>query len=95
MDNILEWFGPGIYEERMARMRSFWNGEERFVVSVNASHNMYRQVVDEEVVLARAPSNLRTQARLPGLNLPAFFADFGTVTTARHWGARPGSTPLW
>jgi hypothetical protein len=30
--------------------------------------------------------NLHAQAALPGCNLPSIHADFGTVSTARHWG---------
>jgi len=56
---------------------------------VNASQDTYRQVFDEAAILERAPSNLRAQAQMPGLNLPAFFADFGTVSTAKHWGGTP------
>jgi len=26
---------------------------------------------------------------MPGLNVPDFFADFGTISTAKHWGGTP------
>ena len=33
-----------------------------------------------------APANIESQASLPGINVPAFFADFGTISTAKYWG---------
>ena len=37
----------------------------------------------------RVSRNLETQASLPGVNLPTFFADFGTISTAKYWGGKP------
>jgi hypothetical protein len=53
---------------------------------VNSSRSAYRQVFDEQRILESAPRNLEHQATLPGVNLPSFFADFGTVSTAKYWG---------
>lgn len=89
VDSIRQWFGEDTCDERLARIKAFWGGEGRYVVTVNSQECGYRQVFDERKILELAPRNLRHQATLPGLNLPALFADFGTVSTARHWGGKP------
>jgi hypothetical protein len=88
MDRLLAWYGEENYARQLARARRFWAGEGRCVVSVQSSHQAYRQTFKPEEILRRAPENLRHQATLPGLNLPSFFPDFGTVSTARYWGGR-------
>lgn len=86
MDKIIEWFGENTLERRHQRVRDFWAGRERYIVSVQSTEAAYRQKQDEEEMLDLAVENLRAQADLPGCNLPAFFADFGPVSTARYWG---------
>jgi hypothetical protein len=88
MDQIVKWFGKKTLEKRHARVRDFWGGEERYIVSVTSTESAYRQHPDEEAMLEMAPENLRAQAELPGCNLPAFFADFGPISTARYWGGK-------
>ncbi|MBN1782427.1 hypothetical protein JW948_14930 [bacterium] len=87
-DRLLEWIGRSRYQADMNRIRAFWRGEGRYLVSVNTTAHAYRQVFDDARILALAPRNLETQSRLPGTSMPAFFADFGTVSTAKYWGGR-------
>lgn len=88
MDQIVKWFGEETLEQRHARVRRFWQGEERYIVSVNSTEAAYRQNPDEEQMLELAPQHLRALSELPGCNLPAFFADFGPISTARYWGGK-------
>ena len=88
MDKLLNWFGTDAYEKKLSRIKRFWEGEGRFMVTVNSSKDSYRQLFDEEKICKMAPGNLEAQSQLPGCNLPAFFADFGTVSTARYWGGK-------
>lgn len=89
MDQLLAWCGEARYDETMARIRRFWAGEGRVLVSMTSDCANYRQCFDDELILERAVENLRDQARLPGVNLPFFQPDFGTVTTAKYWGGTP------
>ena len=89
MDRLMEWFGDGKYQKNLDRILRFWRGEERFMISINSEMHNYRQKYDDSIILEMAPSNLKAHASLPGVNLPAFIADFGTVSTGRYWG---GST---
>ncbi|NQU39718.1 MAG: hypothetical protein HQ523_07180 [Lentisphaerae bacterium] len=89
MDELLQCFGTDEYNARLERIRAFWSGNERFMVSVNASAHPYRQIFDPAIILEKAGLNLEAQASLPGVNMPAFFADFGTVSTAKYWGGAP------
>lgn len=91
-DRLLEWFGPSLHE-RLARVRDFWAGQGRCVVSLASTVAAYRQNLDAPDLLDRVEANLRAQARLPGVNLPAFAADFGTVSTAKHWGGEARVDP--
>ncbi|MFC1569162.1 hypothetical protein ACFL4L_02900 [bacterium] len=86
MDKLLEWFGRETYESRLQRIRAFWSGEGRFIVTVNTAAANYRKIFDEAKILSLAPQNLKAQSQLPGVNLPTFFADFGTISTAKYWG---------
>jgi hypothetical protein len=89
MDTLLQWFGIDEYKRRLERIHAFWGGSERFLVTVNSSESIYRQMFDAKRILELMPQNLEAQARLPGVNLPTFFADFGTISTAKYWGGRP------
>ena len=86
MDQLLQWYGAAAYQANLERVRRFWNGEGRYVISVYATQHAYRQTFNDAQILASAPRHLQDQAGLPGLNLPSFYADFGTVSTAKYWG---------
>lgn len=86
MDHLRAWFTH--YDRDLDRINRFWDGEGRCLISLTTWAASYRQTFDDAVMLARAPENLRAQAALPGANLPCFFADFGTVTTAKYWGGQ-------
>jgi hypothetical protein len=86
MDQLRGWY-PN-YESDLARVRRFWQGEGRCMVSINSTRHSYRQKFDDAVILQEAPLNLQVQSRLPGLQLPSFFPDWGTVTTAKYWGGQ-------
>ncbi|MBN2089158.1 hypothetical protein JW964_06080 [candidate division KSB1 bacterium] len=85
MDRIIEWFGIEKYHRNLQRVRDFWEGNERFLISINSKKAAYGQIFDDALILALAPENLKHQATLPGVNLPAFLADFGTISTAKYW----------
>jgi len=87
MDLIREWYTH--YDEDLARVRRFWEGEGRCLVSVYSTAHAYRQCFDDSAILRAAPQHLREESRLPGLNLPAFFPDWGTISTAKYWGGEP------
>jgi hypothetical protein len=84
MDQIREWFAN--YEQNLEKVRNFWRGEGRYLVSLSPSFESYRQTFNDEVMLEKAPRNLSYQAGLPGIQLPSFYADFGTISTAKYWG---------
>lgn len=86
MDQLLSWFGEERYCANLDRVRRFWAGEGRAIVSMTSDHASYRQSHDEALMLENAIENLRDQARLPGVNLPSFYPDFGTISTAKYWG---------
>lgn len=89
MDKIIEWFGEDRLRENEERINRFWQGEERFIVSIQCGKDWwYRINRDEPYVMKRAISNLECQSNLPGLYVPAFPADFGTVTMARYFGGQ-------
>ena len=86
MDQIRTWFTN--YEADLERVRRFWQGEGRYLISLTTSQEYYRQSFDDETILSKAPRQLEFQASLPGTNLPSFYPDFGTVSTAKYWGGQ-------
>jgi hypothetical protein len=87
VDQLRGWYPD--YGAELGRVNAFWHGEGRYLISVYASDHNYRQCFDDEQILTQAPLHLRAQARLPGVNLPSFYADWGTVSTATYWGGTP------
>ena len=92
MDKILEWWGEDRYFSTLDRIERFWQGtgSDRFLVSIQSSQYAYRQKFDKDKILQLVPKNLEAQAKLPGVNLPAFSPDFGTISTAKYWGGSYG-----
>jgi hypothetical protein len=86
MDLLRKWFKT--YDQDLDRVQRFWQGEERALVSVYSTAHEYRQCFDDGTILAQAPLHLQAQARLPGMNLPSLFCDWGTVSTAKYWGGK-------
>jgi len=86
MNQLDLWFGRERLIENEARVRAFWGGAERFLISVDSQEYRYRQSFDADEMLRLAPLNLRHQAELPGINLPSFYPDYGTISTAKYWG---------
>jgi len=86
MDRLVEWYGQQRLTRHMQRMRQFWAGHKRHIVSITTGKHGYRQIFDDAKMAELAVLNLREQATLPGLNLPAVFADYGTISTARYFG---------
>jgi hypothetical protein len=84
MDQLLAWFET--YDADRDRVRAFWDGAGRYIISVYSTQHNYRQVFDGDVIVREAPRHLRAQADLPGLNMPSLYADWGTVSTAKYWG---------
>jgi len=88
MDHLLACFDENRYRADWDCIRRFWAGEGRAIVSMTSDHAFYRQNFNDEEILTRAVENLCDQARLPGVNIPTFFPDFGTISTAKYWGGR-------
>jgi hypothetical protein len=86
MDQLQLWY-PN-YPRDLERVRRFWAGEGRCLVSVTTAQHNYRQIFDDSEMMRRAVLNLEVQAQLPGVNLPFFCADLGTISTAKYWGGR-------
>jgi hypothetical protein len=86
MDKIIEWFGEENLKKTEERIKAFLRGEERFIISVPSNLEYYRQNLDEDDVMRKAAINLKSQSKIPGLTMPSFFADFGTVTMASYFG---------
>ena len=89
MDRLQEWFGRERLCALSTRIRAFWRGSKRYLVSVESQRHRYRQAFDDDDVLRLAPLSLEHQATLPGVNLPSFYPDYGTISTAKYWGSEP------
>ncbi|MGC9347175.1 MAG: hypothetical protein ACP5JG_03460 [Anaerolineae bacterium] len=87
MDQLRAWYTS--YELDLARVDRFWRGEGRVIVSLYPTNAAYRQSFDDARVLSQAPRFLKSQAALPGVNLPSFYPDWGTISTAKYWGGKP------
>jgi hypothetical protein len=87
MDQLRGWFSE--YDTDLDNVRRFWQGEGRVTVSLYPAAQAYRQSFDDATILAQATRFLEAQAHLPGTNLPSFFPDWGTISTARYWGGEP------
>lgn len=86
MDQLRAWFDS--YDADLARVRRFWKGEGRVLVSLQPTEYAYRQDFDDARTLHKAQKFLAAQAQLPGLNLPSFYPDWGTISTAKYWGGK-------
>lgn len=86
MDQITTWFGEIEYAQNLETVRRFWQGNGRFLISLFPTQNDYRQKYDLSEMLLNTPSHLENMARLPGINLPSIWYDWGTVSNASHWG---------
>lgn len=84
MDILRQWY-PN-YDTDLKKVQQFWSGEGRYIISVTTNQHPYRQIFDDAETLQRAPQNLLAQAQCPGVNLPSFFVDWGTISTAKYWG---------
>jgi hypothetical protein len=87
-DLLLTWYGAERYANQLQVVRDFWNGKGRYLVSVYASGENYRQNFNLDEALPKAARHLEAQAKLPGINLPTLFPDWGTISTAKYWGGR-------
>ncbi len=76
------------YESNLAKIKSFWDGEGRVMFSLNTSEYNYRQNFDHDEICRLAPLNIAAVDKMPGCNMPCFFPDFGTVSTAKYWGGK-------
>jgi len=88
MDEILKLFGEERYNQTVERARRFWQGEGRYVISVNPVKHNYRQLFDPARMETLAGLHLADQAAMPGISLPVLTADWGTISTARYWGGK-------
>lgn len=88
VDLIRSWFGEKRILADLQTVRDFWRGKGRYLVSIYASSENYRQNFDLEKALPQAVRQLELQAHLPGINLPSFYPDWGTISTAKYWGGK-------
>jgi hypothetical protein len=75
-------------QRALHRARAFWRGEGRWAASITPVAIRAPQNAD---LPARVPATLvglRAQRDLPGINLPCFYPDFGTVSQARYFGGQ-------
>jgi hypothetical protein len=86
---LREWYAVDRLTAQEALARRFWAGEGRAVATLMAWPHPYRQTHDDALMRAAAPRQLQATAALPGLHLPCFHADFGTISTAKYWGGTP------
>ena len=70
IDLIQRWFGEARIQADLQTVHDFWNGRGRYLVSIYASSENYRQNFDLNQALPKALRQLELQARLPGINLP-------------------------
>ena len=93
VDLIQQWYGASTLAAWHDRVRRFWAGEGRCLVSVMTTQSPYGKLFDEAAALPAILGSLEAQATLPGLNLPSLAADWGTISTARYWGGEVLRTP--
>jgi len=87
MDQIAQSYGR-TYNEQLDRVRRFWDGEGRAIVSLSVDEPSYRQCFDDEQMVNGCKQQLPQLPDLPGINLPTFSADFGTISTAKYFGGK-------
>jgi len=85
-DQIAAWHGAERLRADLDRVQRFWAGEGRALATTITWPFAYRQCLDDEQMLAMAPRQIEAQAALPGIAIPCFHADFGTVSMPRYWG---------
>jgi len=69
-------------------LRRFWKGSIRTVWSSYPHEHQYRQIVDTDEMVSEAILNLSCGTGMPGINIPRFTVDFGTISTASFWGGK-------
>jgi hypothetical protein len=85
-DLIAQWYGAERLQADLDRVRRFWAGEGRALVTVLTWPFPYRQCLSDEAMLELTPRQVESQTGMPGLAIPCFHADFGTVSMPRYWG---------
>jgi hypothetical protein len=86
MDLIRHWFGQENIQRDWERVRRFWNGEGRCLANITLGAHRPRQDTTEEARFPLHRASLEQQARVPGLNIPSVFSDYGTVSNPKYWG---------
>jgi hypothetical protein len=87
-DLLLRWYGADRYRGEIQRAQRFWDGQGDHLASVTTSQHNYRQSRDLTGLADKALLHLQEQAKLPGVNIPSLFPDFGTVSIAQYWGGQ-------
>lgn len=75
-------------QESLSMIRDFWKGKGRYICSIHPTDDMYLRTFDRNDVLERAPKHIPHYRELPGANVPAFYANYGTVSTAKYYGGK-------
>lgn len=69
-------------------LRKFWGNGIKTVWSSYSCENQYRQMKDQDRMVSEAVENIRKCMMMPGMNVPRFTIDFGTISTASFWGGK-------
>ncbi len=85
-DQLVQWFGAEKLRRDIACVRRFWAGEGRFAISLTTPKHRPPQTTPDEERFHIYLASLEEQSRLPGLNVPSVFCDFGTVSIPCYWG---------
>ena len=77
-----------VIKANKAILRKFWENKIRTVWSAYSCENQYRQMEDHNLMISEAAENLKKCATIPGIIVPRFTIDFGTISTASFWGGK-------
>ncbi len=85
----MNYFTPDRINETLDVFRAFLRGERREpLITVHAVPD-YRQETDPDIIVDKACAQIRADAASGEPHvLPTFWADFGTVSTAKLWGGK-------
>jgi hypothetical protein len=81
-----------LYKTAVNAIRAFWDGQGRVMASVYPGRYLAFEASDKEI-LSDGQDYVRRLTALPGSNVPTMFPDFGTISTAKHWGGKVVYTP--
>jgi hypothetical protein len=72
-------------------LMEFWSGNREIVFNCNTREHSYyyTQRFDSiEKILSEAISHIKTEAEMPGYNIPTYYANFKPISIAAYWGGK-------